>query len=169
MKEVISIHIGQAGCQLGSSMWELFNIEHGIGDDGLPLPTSPGSKGTFYEESSGGCFVPRSLFIDFDPIVVDRIRTGKQGKIFHPENMISGKEDAANIYCRGKYTLGKDVIDMTLDRIRKMANNCDSLQGIMIYNAIGGGTGSGFGSLLTSKLSEGYKTIPKVCTLIYMC
>jgi hypothetical protein len=28
MREVISIHIGQAGVQLGNACWELFCLEH---------------------------------------------------------------------------------------------------------------------------------------------
>jgi len=35
--------------------------------------------------------------------------------------MISGKEDAANNYARGHFTVGKDIIDICLDRVRKMA------------------------------------------------
>jgi hypothetical protein len=30
MREVISIHIGQAGVQIGNACWELFCLEHGI-------------------------------------------------------------------------------------------------------------------------------------------
>jgi hypothetical protein len=30
MREVISIHIGQAGVQIGNAAWELFCLEHGI-------------------------------------------------------------------------------------------------------------------------------------------
>jgi hypothetical protein len=30
MREVISIHIGQAGIQTGNSCWELYCLEHGI-------------------------------------------------------------------------------------------------------------------------------------------
>jgi hypothetical protein len=37
MREIISIHIGQAGIQLGNACWELFCIEHGIQPDGRLL------------------------------------------------------------------------------------------------------------------------------------
>lgn len=30
MREVISLHVGQAGCQIGNACWELYCIEHGI-------------------------------------------------------------------------------------------------------------------------------------------
>jgi len=41
--------------------------------------------------------------------------------------MISGKEDAANNYARGHYTIGKELIDNVLDRIRKLSDNCSGL------------------------------------------
>ena len=34
MREVISIHVGQAGVQMGNSAWELYCLEHGIQPDG---------------------------------------------------------------------------------------------------------------------------------------
>jgi hypothetical protein len=34
MREIISIHIGQAGIQVGNSCWELYCLEHGIQPDG---------------------------------------------------------------------------------------------------------------------------------------
>lgn len=51
---------------------------------------------------------------------VDEIRTGTYHALFHPEQLISGKEDAANNYARGHYTIGKEIIDTVLSRIRKM-------------------------------------------------
>ena len=29
-RECISIHVGQAGCQIGNACWELYCLEHGI-------------------------------------------------------------------------------------------------------------------------------------------
>merc|ERR1712182_23048 len=56
-------------------------------------------------------------------------------------------EDAANNYARGHYTVGKEIVDLVLDRIRKLADNCTGLQGFLVFNAVGGGTGSGLGAL----------------------
>jgi hypothetical protein len=46
--------------------------------------------------------------------------TGTYRQLFHPEQLITGKEDAANNYARGHYTVGKEIIDLVLDRIRKL-------------------------------------------------
>ena len=51
---------------------------------------------TFFSETSSGKHVPRSLYIDLEPNVVDEVRTGKYRSLFHPETMITGKEDAAS-------------------------------------------------------------------------
>lgn len=40
--------------------------------------------------------MPRSLYIDLEPGVVDEVKTGPYRSLFHPETMITGKEDAAN-------------------------------------------------------------------------
>jgi hypothetical protein len=39
MREVISIHIGQAGVQTGNSCWELYCMDHGIYPDGQLAPS----------------------------------------------------------------------------------------------------------------------------------
>ena len=88
--------------------------------------------------------------------VVDEIRTGTYRQLFHPEQMISGKEDAANNFARGHYTIGKEIVDLALDRIRKLADNCTGLQGFLVFHSVGGGTGSGLGSLLLERLSVDY-------------
>ena len=43
-----------------------------------------------------------------------------------------GKEDAANNYARGHYTVGKEMIDSVLDRVRKLADQCTGLQVISV-------------------------------------
>ena len=58
----------------------------------------------------------------------DEVRTGTYRQLFHPEQLVSGKEDAANNYARGHYTVGKEHIDHVLDRIRKLADACTGLQ-----------------------------------------
>lgn len=57
---------------------------------------------------------------NFGFITVDEVRTGTYRELFHPEQLISGKEDAANNYARGHYTIGKEIVDVVLDRIRKL-------------------------------------------------
>ena len=57
----------------------------------------------------------------------DEVRTGTYRQLFHPEQLITGKEDAANNYARGHYTVGKEMIDQVLDRIRKLVGIQEAL------------------------------------------
>ena len=155
MREIVSLHIGQAGIQLGSDCWELFCLEHGINPDGYRENQEDQSENyrTFFSESDSGKLVPRAVFVDLEPTVINQIRNGPSRNLYHPDQLISGKEDAANNYARGHYTIGKEYVDVVMDRLRRIADACDSIQGFLIFNSVGGGTGSGFGSLLLERLT----------------
>ena len=59
---------------------------------------------TFFSETGSGKHVPRALFVDLEPTVIDEVRTGAYRQLFHPEQLISHNEDAANNFARGHYT-----------------------------------------------------------------
>jgi len=168
MREVISIHVGQGGVQVGNACWELYCLEHGIQPDGRTEgPHEDDAFSTFFNETGSGKYVPRACFIDLEPTVVDEVRTGPYRKLFHPEQLITGKEDAANNYARGHYTVGKELVETCMDKIRKLADQCSGLQGFLIFQSVGGGTGSGFGSLLLEHLSTDYGKKSKLDFCIY--
>jgi len=172
MREVLCLHIGQAGIQFGNACWELFCLEHAIFPDGsMPSDTTVGVEdgtfNTFFSETEAGKHVPRSIYIDLEPTVVDEVRTGTYRQLFHPEQMVSGKEDAANNFARGRYTVGKEVIEGAVESVRKMADHCSGLQGFLIFHAVGGGTGSGLGSLIMERLSAEYAKKAKLSYSIW--
>lgn len=103
---------------------------------------------TFFIDTGAGQHVPRAVFVDLEPTLVDEIRTGRYRQLFYPEQIASGKENAAGNYAQGHYTVGKEMIDQVLDHIRKLTDQCTGLQGFLIFYSFGGGTGLGFTSLL---------------------
>uniref|UniRef100_A0A8C6SUL9 Tubulin alpha chain n=1 Tax=Neogobius melanostomus TaxID=47308 RepID=A0A8C6SUL9_9GOBI len=176
-RECISVHVGQAGVQIGNACWELYCLEHGIQPDGqTPSDQVRQRRGgvgdddsfnTFFNETGAGKRVPRAVFVDLEPSVIDEVRTGTYRQLFHPEQMITGKEDAANNYARGHYTIGKEIIDLVMDRIRKLSEQCTGLQGFLVFHSFGGGTGSGFTSLLMERLSVDYGKKSKLEFSVY--
>ncbi|KAH9927179.1 alpha2 tubulin [Epithele typhae] len=171
MREVISLHVGQAGVQIGNACWELYTLEHGLNADGRPSEGSSthsdGGFSTFFSETGSGKYVPRSLYIDLEPGAIDDVKSGTYRSLFHPETMISGKEDAANNYARGHYTVGKELIDPVMDKLRRLADNCTGLQGFFVFHSFGGGTGSGFGALLMERLANDYGKKSKLEFCVY--
>lgn len=53
-------------------------------------------------------------------VLIDEIRSGCYKHLFHPDQLLTGKEDAANNYARGHYTIGSEIIDNFMDKIRKL-------------------------------------------------
>ena len=173
MKEIININIGQCGVQIGDVCWELFCLEHGIEYDGkYSLEKFMGDNNnnnlnTLFYETEKGKYIPKSVFVDLEPSVVDEVRKGRFNKLYIPSQLITDKEDAADIYAKGYCTLGKYLIDETLDKIRKLAENCSNLEGFLFINSINGGTGSGFGCLLLERLLIDYSEKNKLNFIIY--
>ena len=101
-QKVAHIHVGSAGVALGNAAWELYCVEHGLDFAGKLDPESKvkvdkSSATPFFTETSSGKHVPRSIFVDTDPSTIGEIRAGPYRQLFHPELLISGKEDASNV------------------------------------------------------------------------
>jgi len=172
VREVLTISVGQGGNQLGGVVWEQYGQEHKISNEGLMDSGENEEKNdeyfqTFYEITQSGQCVPRTLCVDLEPTVLDDIRNGPRGKMFHPEFIINGKEDAANNFARGHYTVGKELMDVCNDRVRRLVDNCENVQGFIVNHSVGGGTGSGMGMLILERLAVDYRKKSKIGFEIY--
>ena len=65
------------------------------------------------------------------------------------------------------YSILKEIIDQTVDRVRKMAEVSTGLQGFLVFHSFGGGTGSGFSSLFMERLSIDFSKKSKLEFAIY--
>jgi tubulin beta len=168
-----------------SQFWEVISDEHGIdatgcycGDSDLQLERI----NVYYNEATGGKYVPRAVLVDLEPGTMDSVRAGPFGQLFRPDNFVFGQSGAGNNWAKvtslrmkkklpthsdsfvlvsfhlhqGHYTEGAELVDSVLDVVRKEAEGCDCLQGFQMTHSLGGGTGSGMGTLLISKIREEY-------------
>ncbi|XP_055097487.1 tubulin beta 8B isoform X5 [Symphalangus syndactylus] len=111
MREIVLTQAGQCGNQIGAKFWEVISDEHAVdsagtyhGDSRLQLERI----NVYYNEASGGRYVPRAVLVDLEPGIMDSVRSGPFGQIFQ------------------------------------------------LTHSLGGGTGSGMGTLLLSKIREEY-------------
>ncbi|KAM5377390.1 hypothetical protein ACJZ2D_005071 [Fusarium nematophilum] len=89
MREVISINVGQAGCQIANSCWELYCLEHGIQPDGYLTEERKAQDpdqgfSTFFSETGQGKYVPRAIYCDLEPNVVDETNLVPYPRIHFP-------------------------------------------------------------------------------------
>ncbi|ETO34084.1 tubulin alpha-1 chain [Reticulomyxa filosa] len=180
MPDVLTIEIGQAGIQLGNAIWEQYCAEHDIDNTGKRKDEKSRDDlvTVFFEETNDGHFIPRNLArdlkkkiiiikIDLEPSVIDNVINGPFAALFSREFLLSGKEDAANNFARGFYSIGGQIIDKVNDKIRKRIEHFDYLMGFMIVHSVGGGTGSGLSSLILEHLAVDYKKKEKIGFDIY--
>jgi len=169
-REIISIAVGQAGIQLADIVWCQYGAEHSIDITGTIKKEASGDTKenleTFYKESQSGARVPRQLMVDLEETTVNQL-VNKYPLLFNPEMILSGKEDAANNFARGHYTVGKEIMDKVSDRLRKMVDESNNVQGFLVSHAVGGGTGSGLGMLILERLAVDYRKKSKIGFEIY--
>lgn len=142
-----------------SQFWETISHEHNInycghfyGNSILPYQR----LNVFYEKGPKEVYVPRAVLCDLEPASMEEIKTSKIGRIFNPECFVSGQSGAGNNWARGHYTEGAELSDGVLELTRRQAECCDCLQGFQMTHSLGGGTGSGMGSLLLKHLKDEY-------------
>lgn len=157
-REIVHVQIGQCGNQAGCKFWEVISEEHGINEQGAYIGEvdSPQKEcaSVFYNEATGGRYVPRAVLVDLESGTMDTIKNGKQGKLFKPDNFVFSHSGAGNNWAKGHYTEGCELLERVMDVVNKEAEACDSLQGFQVTQSLGGGTGSGLGTLLVSKVRE---------------
>ncbi|XP_062121702.1 tubulin beta-1 chain isoform X3 [Drosophila sulfurigaster albostrigata] len=159
MREIVHLQAGQCGNQIGSKFWEVISDEHGIDPNGYYHGESDLQHeriDVYYNEASSGKYVPRAVLIDLEPGTMDSVRQSPMGQLFRPDNFVYGQSGAGNNWAKGHYTEGAELIDSVLEVLRKESEGCDCLQGFQLAHSLGGGTGSGLGTLLISKIREEY-------------
>jgi len=87
MHEIVHVQAGQCGNQIGAKFWEVISDEHGVdptgtyhGDSDLQLERI----NVYYNEATGGRYVPRANLMDLEPGTMDSVRAGPFGQLFRP-------------------------------------------------------------------------------------
>ena len=103
MREIVCVQGGQCGNQIGSKFWEVLSDEHGVdpsgtyqGDSDLQLERI----NVYFNEATGGRYVPRAVLMDLEPGTMDSVRAGPYGQIFRPDNFVFGQTGAGNNWAR---------------------------------------------------------------------
>ncbi|ETO33694.1 beta-tubulin [Reticulomyxa filosa] len=164
VREILHMQVGECGNLIGAMFWETVCKEHHLLEDGT-FVSSPNKSndqilldkiGVYFRQNEKAInqYIPRSILIDLEPGIIDLIKTAPTGRMFKLDNFISGTGGAASNWGKGYYTEGDQVIEECMEVIRKEAELCDALQGFQITHSLGGGTGSGLGSLLLHQIRD---------------
>ncbi|KAJ0592051.1 putative purine-nucleoside phosphorylase [Helianthus annuus] len=100
MREVLHIQGGQCGNQIGAKFWEVICTEHTIDHTGRHTGSNSDLQleriNVYFNEASGGRYVPCVVLMDLEPGTMDSIRSGPYGQIFLKKNTLKLKNHGAN-------------------------------------------------------------------------
>merc|ERR1712227_574474 len=99
------------------------------------------------------------IVVDLEPGVVSGLKDShfafykqiNQNKLF-----VTGASGAGNNWAKGHYTEGAEQIEAVMEIVKSEAEKCDVFQGFQLFHSIGGGTGSGFGTLILLKIRDAF-------------
>ncbi|GIY92785.1 tubulin beta-4B chain [Caerostris extrusa] len=182
MREIVHIQAGQCGNQIGAKFWEVISDEHGIdptgsyhGDSDLQLERI----NVYYNEATGGKYVPRAVLVDLEPGTMDSVRSGPFGQLLDLTilSLKKNKKESSN----EKVSLRRkthQILDTSYPFSSSssryfaficfadeslMTASCPNSQRHLLINVASSsptpwdfGTGSGMGTLMISKIREEY-------------
>ncbi|CAK9061779.1 Tubulin epsilon chain (Epsilon-tubulin) [Durusdinium trenchii] len=164
-REVITIQVGQCGNQIGCRFWDLVLREHAFV-----------SKTAIYDAALSSFFrnvdtrhanlpgLPvgdqirtlkaRCLLVDMEEGVVNSLLTGPLADLFDARQRITDVSGSGNNWAHGYHVYGPTYRESIQEKVRKSAEQCDSLQCFFLLHSLGGGTGSGLGTYILESLED---------------
>lgn len=165
VNNTIVVSVGQAGNQIASSFWKTICQEHGI--DPLTGQAAQGGEpkgnwSSFFSrlgESSSSSYVPRAVMVDLEPSVIENVKA-TSGSLYNPASLITRSEGAGGNFAVGYMGEGRAILPEVMARIDSEIDKTDNVGGIIVIHALGGGTGSGLGSLIIESIKEKHPEAP---------
>lgn len=138
MREVVSIHVGQCGNQIGSAFWNLLLLEHEKTADDDPVLSS-----FFHYDYLSNRKTPvmkaRALLVDMECGPLQETMKSSLGPLFDETQYIMDVSGAGNNFAQGYYSYGPQYHDRFLEGVRKNVEKCESLQSFFLTHSLGGG------------------------------
>lgn len=178
-----TLQIGQCGNQIGGRMWDLILREHAAHfqskKNQSPDLLYDDPLSTFFKwdyvgkvKSNLSSHLPdiraRAVLVDMEEGVLHSLLKSEIGGLFNKDQQfISDVSGAGNNWAHGHEVYGPQYHDEVLDKVRREAEECDSLQSFFLLHSLGGGTGSGLGSYIVKVLHDEFPEIYTFTTCVF--
>ncbi|KAL4431118.1 hypothetical protein ABPG75_006374 [Micractinium tetrahymenae] len=172
MGEVITLAVGQAGCQGAASLLQVLADESRLGGgDSNSADRSAAAKRFFVPAAAGPRARPaaRAVLLDMEPQVVAAACAAAQrsGAWQYARGAACGAQagGCANNWAAGALRHAPVVRAQALGALRRQAERCDRLSGFLVMQSAAGGTGSGLGSAMVQAVRDDFPS----CRILNHC
>mmetsp|Transcript_3203 Transcript_3203/g.9222 ORF Transcript_3203/g.9222 Transcript_3203/m.9222 type:complete len:482 (-) Transcript_3203:274-1719(-) len=180
-RELITIQVGQCGNQVGCRFWDVALREHaaanrkGVYDEALSSffrnvdSRSDDPADIPLGEGTGAIrtLKARAVLVDMEEGVINQLERGHLADIFDARQRITSVSGAGNNWAHGHAVYGPQYAEELLDKVRRAAEFCDSLQGFSLVHSLGGGTGSGLGTYLLPLLADEFPSVFRFVSCLF--
>ena len=139
----VFLSCGQAGNEVGGAFWRLASAE------------PPARRWLFDAQGTA-----RAVFVDTEPKAVRGVVESLGTQCVHPRCALVEQSGRGNNWAMGYCGVdggGRNgIAEAALEALRWQWERCDWCSGLVLMHSIGGGTGSGLGSLLMQEIRDVY-------------
>ncbi|XP_073185786.1 tubulin beta-4B chain-like [Lepidochelys kempii] len=140
------LHVGQCGNQIGEEWWQILTSEK--------VPHAEADRYPFC--SPDGKL--SAICVDSEPKVVRKLQKRVRRGSFRETNLIVGKRGRGNNWAYGYHGLHsaseKNLLERTMESLRKEVERRDCYCGTVLFHSLGGGTGAGVGTVFWDSLAS---------------
>ncbi|KAL0249544.1 hypothetical protein GEMRC1_004774 [Eukaryota sp. GEM-RC1] len=168
-RELISLQVGQCGNQIGWKFWDTLIQEHDLHSfTGLAEASS-----TFFSikdsTTSSKLLKARAVLVDTEERVLSEThkRAAFCQSSIKTSFVVVAQSGSGNNWADGYFEYGPSKGEETIEALRRQAEDANSLQGILMFHSVGGGTGSGLGSWLLEHIPDNFGKIAKLTFSVF--
>lgn len=167
MREIVNIHVGQCGNQVGSAFWNLLLHEHENTPDNDPALSSFFHFAPSSRNSKNHVMKARALLIDMECGPLQETMRSSIGSLFDETQYIMDVSGAGNNFAQGHFYYGPRYHEYFHEGIQKNLEKCESIQAFFLSHSLGGGTGSGVGTYVLSLIHDEFPKITRFSTCVF--
>jgi tubulin epsilon len=108
----------------------------------------------------------RALLVDMEEGVINEVLNGPLQDLFDAKQTVRSTDGSGNNWAHGQH-YGAQYGGEVLESLRAVAETCDSLQSFFLMHSLGGGTGSGLGTYITSLLGDAFPKVYRFTTAVF--
>jgi tubulin beta len=165
-RKVILVSIGKGGNRITTAFLEQLLKDNGVDSTGgYKGPDGEGLE-IFCDRLSPDRLSPRRILVDLNRDNIEAVRQSYYGTLYNENEYVCESSSPSPYWAAGFYGEGASLVDQTLETIQRKVDETGGDCVVWVIHTLGGGCGSGVGSLLFDRLARELPEVPRVSVAV---